>query len=98
MGSVSSLVSSSKNCRDHKLKKGLQSRRGATRHDSAIDADAKLSHVSGNTDDFFYIKMSQRPRSGEDVTEGLRRSKPNELKISTKVDQVTRTLDVGVRY
>ncbi|XP_062855574.1 leucine zipper putative tumor suppressor 1 [Trichomycterus rosablanca] len=99
MGSVSSLITSSKSCRisDHKLKKRGLMKHGFT-NESAINSDSKLSHVSGNTDDFFYIKVSHKPRSGEEGSEelGLRRTTPTELNLSARSDQTAeRSLTPG---
>ncbi|MCJ8735444.1 hypothetical protein PDJAM_G00247330 [Pangasius djambal] len=97
MGSVSSLIPGGKNCRgsDHKLKKGFQCKRGgllkhgfAHDHNAKNNNNSKLGHGSagtGNSDDFFYIKVSHKPRGDETPDDASSRKTPTEL--SARLEQ-----------
>ncbi|XP_051508989.1 leucine zipper putative tumor suppressor 1 [Myxocyprinus asiaticus] len=81
MGSVSSLISShslhSKHCKasEHKLKKGLHSKKpdrsldgllkyGFSQDQCSTNNNSKVSYHSDKNDDFFYIKVNNKPRAG----------------------------------
>ncbi|XP_026801717.3 leucine zipper putative tumor suppressor 1 isoform X1 [Pangasianodon hypophthalmus] len=97
MGSVSSLIPGTKNCRgsDHKLKKGFQCKRGGLLkhgfshdHNAKNNNNSKLDHGSagtGNSDDFFYIKVSHKPRGDETPDDAGSRKTPTEL--SARLEQ-----------
>lgn len=101
MGSVSSLIPGTKSCRgsDHKLKKGLQCKRGGLlrhgfshEHHNKNNNDSKLGRASagaGNSDsDFFYIKVSHKPRADEMPDETGLRKTPTELSMCQRLEQV----------
>lgn len=104
MGSVSSLIPGAKNCRgsDHKLKKGFQCKRGgrlkhgfSQEHNAKNNNNSKLSHGSagtGNSDDFFYIKVSHKPRGDETPNDTGSRKTPTELSMCTRLEQVSEFL------
>ncbi|XP_064203491.1 leucine zipper putative tumor suppressor 1 [Anguilla rostrata] len=115
MGSVSSLISGhslhSKHCRasEHRPKKAPSSKKsgrsldGLLRYGFSQDPahnEAKAAFQSGKSDDFFYIKVSQKPRAGhrrstteEDQPEGLavmetgRRTPPKLVPMSGKLEK-----------
>ncbi|XP_047678794.1 leucine zipper putative tumor suppressor 1 isoform X1 [Tachysurus fulvidraco] len=94
MGSVSSLIPGTKNCRgsDQKLKKGFQCKRGRLlKHEhNGKNNNSELGHISagtGNTDDFFYIKVSHTPRGEETTDEAGSRRTPTELSVCTRLEQ-----------
>lgn len=81
MGSVSSLISGhslhSKHCKasEHKLRKGLHSKKagrsldgllkyGFSQDHCSTNNNSKANYHSGKNDDFFYIKVSNKPRAG----------------------------------
>ncbi|XP_051950829.1 leucine zipper putative tumor suppressor 1 [Xyrauchen texanus] len=81
MGSVSSLISGhslhSKHCKasEHKLKKGLHSKKtdrsldgllkyGFSQDQCSTNNNSKVSYNSEKNDDFFYIKVNNKPRAG----------------------------------
>ncbi|XP_053479972.1 leucine zipper putative tumor suppressor 1 [Ictalurus furcatus] len=99
MGSVSSLIPGAKNCRgsDDKRRKGFQSKRGGLlkhgfshEHNAKNNNDSKLglgSAGTGNSDDFFYIKVSHRARGEETQDDTGSRKTPTELSVCTRLEQ-----------
>ncbi|KAF5892899.1 leucine zipper putative tumor suppressor 1-like, partial [Clarias magur] len=95
MGSVSSLIPGGKNCRgsDQKLKKGFQCKRGGLMKHNPHEHNAKNNNNSkfglgsagtGNSDDFFYIKVSHKPR--DETPEESRRS-PSDPSVCARLEQ-----------
>ncbi|KAK3566281.1 hypothetical protein QTP86_030575 [Hemibagrus guttatus] len=99
MGSVSSLIPGTKNCRgsDQKMKKGFQGKRGGLlkhgfshEHNGKNNNNSKLGHASagtGNTDDFFYIKVSNKTRGEESLDDAGSRRTPTELSVCARLEQ-----------
>lgn len=98
MGSVSSLIPGAKHCRgsEHTPKKGYASKRGGMlKHGFSREHSGKNNNSSsklgldsagsGNSDDFFYIKVSHKPRGEEPLDDS--RTTPTEL--SARLEQVS---------
>lgn len=102
MGSVSSLIPGGKNCRgsDQKLKKGFQCKRGGLTKHNPHEHNIKNNNNSkfglgsagtGNSDDFFYIKVSHKPR---DETPDESRRTPTDPSVCARLEQVS----IFIRY
>ncbi|KAI5094624.1 leucine zipper putative tumor suppressor 1 isoform X2 [Silurus meridionalis] len=97
MGSVSSLIPGTKTCTgsDHKLKKGFHCKRGGVlklchEHNARNNNNSKPGHGAtgtGNSDDFFYIKVSHRARGDETPDDMGARKTPTELNVSARLEQ-----------
>ncbi|KAI5624069.1 leucine zipper putative tumor suppressor 2-like isoform X1, partial [Silurus asotus] len=97
MGSVSSLIPGTKTCTgsDHKLKKGFHCKRGGVlklchEHNAKNNNNSKLGHGTtgtGNSDDFFYIKVSHRASGDETPDDMGARKTPTELNVSARLEQ-----------
>lgn len=104
MGSVSSLIPGTKNCRgsDHKQKKGFPCKRGGLlkhgfshEHNGKNNNNAKLGRGSagtGNSDDFFYIKVSHKPRGEDPLDDTGSRKTPTELSVCARLEHVSEIL------
>lgn len=98
MGSVSSLIPGTKNCRgsNQKMKKGFQGKKGGLlkhgfSHEHKNNNNSKLGHTSagtGDADDFFYIKVTNKPRGEESLDDAGSRRTPTELSMCTRLEQV----------
>ncbi|XP_060787072.1 leucine zipper putative tumor suppressor 1 isoform X2 [Neoarius graeffei] len=103
MGSVSSLIPGTKTCRgsDHRLRKGFQCKRGgrmkhgfSQEHNAKNNNNSKLglgSAGTGNSDDFFYIKVSHKPRGDETQNDMGSRKTPTELNMCARLEQSAET-------